>query len=59
MGDLLAAASATEPGGGLRVVSEALQRERKARRGLDFVSGSVYLVGEARTLLLDRKSKTE
>jgi len=61
MGDLLAAASATGTAAvACESVSEALQRgEEGAEGGLIVVSGSVYLVGEARTLLLDRKSKTE
>lgn len=57
MGDLLAAARATgTPAVACESVSEALQRgEEGAEGGLIVVSGSVYLVGEARTLLLNGK----
>ena len=57
LGDLMAAARAT----GTETVacesaSEAIQRgEEGAEGGLLVVSGSVYLVGEVRTMLLDRK----
>jgi dihydrofolate synthase/folylpolyglutamate synthase len=52
--DLLAAAAATgTPAIAAESVSEALRMaEAKAAGGLAVVSGSVYLVGEARTLLL-------
>jgi dihydrofolate synthase/folylpolyglutamate synthase len=52
--DLLSAAAATgTPADAAESVSEALRiAEAKAVGGLAVVSGSVYLVGEARTLLL-------
>jgi dihydrofolate synthase/folylpolyglutamate synthase len=56
--DLLAAAAATgTPAVAAQSVSEALQLARRpvagcADGGVIVVSGSVYLVGEARTLLL-------
>jgi dihydrofolate synthase/folylpolyglutamate synthase len=61
MSDLLAAARATgTPAVACKSVSEAMQRaEEGAERGLIVVSGSVYLVGEARTLLLKGKRSKE
>ena len=57
LGDLLAAARATgTPTVACESVSEAMQRgEQGAEGGLLVVSGSVYLVGEVRTMLLERK----
>jgi dihydrofolate synthase/folylpolyglutamate synthase len=59
LGDLLAAAEATgTPAVAADSVSQALQlarqhvQQRQARAGQVVISGSVYLVGEARTLLL-------
>jgi dihydrofolate synthase/folylpolyglutamate synthase len=53
--DLLAAANKT---GATVVVAESVEKaienaEENARGGVIVVSGSVYLVGEARTLLMD------
>jgi dihydrofolate synthase/folylpolyglutamate synthase len=55
--DLLAAARATgTPAAACESVGLALQLAgERAEGGLIVVSGSVYLVGEARTLLLDGK----
>jgi dihydrofolate synthase / folylpolyglutamate synthase len=62
--DLLAAAAATgTPAMAANSVSDALRMAREsiaqnsAGRGIGVVSGSVYLVGEARTLLLAGKSE--
>ncbi|MGB8029003.1 MAG: folylpolyglutamate synthase/dihydrofolate synthase family protein [Terracidiphilus sp.] len=57
--DLLAAAAATgTPAMAADSVSDALRMaQARAAGGIAVVSGSVYLVGEARTLLLSRKSE--
>ena len=57
LNDLLAAACATgTPAVAAESVGQALQlAEERARGGVIVVSGSVYLVGEARTLLLAEK----
>jgi folylpolyglutamate synthase/dihydropteroate synthase len=57
--DLLAAASATgTPAVGAGSVPEALQLAReRAAGGVIVVSGSVYLVGEVRSLLLAGKGE--
>ncbi len=54
LGDLLAAAAATgTPAEAASSVEEAMQvAESKANGGQVVVSGSVYLVGEARSILL-------
>jgi dihydrofolate synthase/folylpolyglutamate synthase len=61
LGDLLAAARATgTPAVACESVNEAMRRgEEGAEKGLIVISGSVYLVGEARTLLLDGKRSKE
>jgi dihydrofolate synthase / folylpolyglutamate synthase len=58
--DLLAAAAATgTPAIAAESVSEALRiAEANAAGGLAVISGSVYLVGEARTLLLSRSESS-
>jgi len=58
LNDLLAAAQATgTPAMAAPSVTEALDLARdRAKGGAAVISGSVYLVGEARTLLLCRKS---
>ena len=57
--DLLAAAKATgTPAMSAESVGEALRMaQERAAGGVAVVSGSVYLVGEARTLLLAGKSE--
>jgi len=59
--DLLTAARATgTPAVACASIDEAIRRgEEGAERGLIVISGSVYLVGEARTLLLGGKSRQE
>ncbi|MBF6592803.1 MAG: bifunctional folylpolyglutamate synthase/dihydrofolate synthase, partial [Ktedonobacterales bacterium] len=59
MADLLAAAEATgTPAVAAESVQEALELARQhAADGVIVVSGSVYLVGEARTLLLAQGGK--
>ncbi len=58
--DLLAAANTTgtQQWRWIRCAKPCRMRRTVAMGGVAVVSGSVYLVGEARTLLLDRKSKS-
>jgi dihydrofolate synthase/folylpolyglutamate synthase len=54
--DLLAAAESTGiPSTAASTVAQALQIARNLRPARIVISGSVYLVGEARTLLLNAK----
>jgi dihydrofolate synthase/folylpolyglutamate synthase len=54
--DLEAAAEATgTPFVAAESVSQAMQLAQHARRGVVVISGSVFLVGEARTLLMEEK----
>ena len=56
LGDLMAAAQATgTPAIAADSVSHALELAQRAGKGVIVISGSIFLVGEARTLLLDEK----